>query len=538
MRVRLSNEEFTSRFKEKYGKKLSLVGEYTKLVDKIAIKCNVCGYSWEKKGADILSGILCPVCKQNRRQKRILNKNSKSSRFITKEIFLKRVEECHGDEYELVGEYVNYTTKVRMRHKKCGTIWNVFPKIFTRANRPSKCPFCNRAKVDQDGMQKKLDLKFPNIFKIMEYTGNGKRLSTVKDNRCGHIFKMSLSRLLHSQGYICPECKKAERDIKELRRKTEEIKAINKIIDKQKEMSMKSKFKILWEAQNSFKATIKCPTCNSLLFDGELVNFKEIPTRCPICTPRLPQIRCEDDLLDIIKKYGNEYSLIGRYVSNNEKIEVKHKCGYTFFITPSTLKYKLLKGKRPCIKCHPPTVAKTTEQFQNELDERFGANIYTVLGTYINNVTPIKVKHNCGNVYDVLPDTLLSQNKNTPYCQSCMPQIFSAGERKISEILTTMGINFVPQYRIKECKNIKPLPFDFAIFDNEEHLKMLIEFDGNQHTDAVRAWGGMKNLEDIKKRDKIKNEFCKHASIPLLRIPYKDLPNLNIIVTQAVKNIA
>jgi hypothetical protein len=64
------------------------------------------------------------------------------------------------------------------------------------------------------------------------------------------------------------------------------------------------------------------------------------------------------------------------------------------------------------------------------------------------------------------------------------------------------------------------LHFDFAIFNSDDTLYGLIEFDGIQHFRPVEIFGGKKAFIQSKARDGIKNDFCRKEGIKLLRIPY------------------
>ena len=75
------------------------------------------------------------------------------------------------------------------------------------------------------------------------------------------------------------------------------------------------------------------------------------------------------------------------------------------------------------------------------------------------------------------------------------------------------------------------LPFDFAIIEKGKLLG-LIEYDGLQH---FRGWGSDKeDLENIKRRDSIKDNYCKNNDIQLVRITYKEYSNLEIKVKEAI----
>lgn len=65
------------------------------------------------------------------------------------------------------------------------------------------------------------------------------------------------------------------------------------------------------------------------------------------------------------------------------------------------------------------------------------------------------------------------------------------------------------------------LRFDFFVENS-----WLIEFDGIQHFERT-AWS--KNLEYIKEKDEVKNEFCRKNGYPLIRIPYWEYDNMTLL---------
>ena len=77
------------------------------------------------------------------------------------------------------------------------------------------------------------------------------------------------------------------------------------------------------------------------------------------------------------------------------------------------------------------------------------------------------------------------------------------------------------EYRINECRNILPLPFDFYLPD----YNICIEVDGMQHYEPATFGGISKekaidNFRESKIRDNIKTQYCKDNNIKLIRIPY------------------
>lgn len=104
----------------------------------------------------------------------------------------------------------------------------------------------------------------------------------------------------------------------------------------------------------------------------------------------------------------------------------------------------------------------------------------------------------------------------------------SSGEKKIKSLLTENNILFKTEYSCEKLQTNKHgyLRFDFAIFNDKKQLIKLIEFDGSQHY-YDNEWFN-DSLEDIQKRDQLKNAFCKEENIPLLRIPYWDYDKIDI----------
>ena len=100
-------------------------------------------------------------------------------------------------------------------------------------------------------------------------------------------------------------------------------------------------------------------------------------------------------------------------------------------------------------------------------------------------------------------------------CSDCRQ---SKGERDVERFLLNMNVKYEKQKKFPECKRKQELPFDFWI----PSIKVLIEYDGEQHH-IERNTGIFKGqFEDIKQRDKIKDEFCDKVGFILLRIRWDE----------------
>lgn len=100
----------------------------------------------------------------------------------------------------------------------------------------------------------------------------------------------------------------------------------------------------------------------------------------------------------------------------------------------------------------------------------------------------------------------------------------SRGEIKIYEILKDSDLIFQEEYSFPDLVSSsgRPLRFDFAIFDDDENLDFLIEFQGVQHYEAKPKFGGFNGLRKQQFNDMLKREYCKKHNIKLVIIPYWD----------------
>lgn len=124
-----------------------------------------------------------------------------------------------------------------------------------------------------------------------------------------------------------------------------------------------------------------------------------------------------------------------------------------------------------------------------------------------------------------------SRTTNKTACPKCRE---SQGEKEVRKILIAKNIKFKSQFRISKCRNLLPLPFDFALWVDDKFA--LIEYNGIQHYKSDSRRFSPDTVLNIKKRDKIKQEYCKRNNIPLLVIKYTE-QNLESIIDDFIKEI-
>lgn len=122
----------------------------------------------------------------------------------------------------------------------------------------------------------------------------------------------------------------------------------------------------------------------------------------------------------------------------------------------------------------------------------------------------------CGNRISVFGTNLTRLHTTSCGCASR-----SIGEKNIENLLKSNGINYAREYTFSDLKDKKKLRFDFAIFNENNSLSHLIEFDGRQHNNYYTPWNSEETLAERQARDKLKDEYCKEHNIRLIRIPYE-----------------
>ena len=111
-----------------------------------------------------------------------------------------------------------------------------------------------------------------------------------------------------------------------------------------------------------------------------------------------------------------------------------------------------------------------------------------------------------------------------PKCKSSM------GEESVSMYLKNSQIEYESEKRFKDCRNIKPLPFDFYLPEQN----ICIEYDGEQHFNPKEFFGGKKGLLKLQRKDAIKTKYCKDNNIKLIRIKYTDYNNIEAILKECI----
>ena len=140
-----THKQFVEDVYQAVENEYTVIGEYINSKNKISIKHNKCGNQYEVQPNVFLGGSRCPYCAGLKKK--------------TTEEFKQEVFDLTGKEYSVLGKYKNTRTKIKMKHNKCGHVYEVIPNYFLQGTR---CPVCKSFK----GEQKIADFLIKNKIKF------------------------------------------------------------------------------------------------------------------------------------------------------------------------------------------------------------------------------------------------------------------------------------------------------------------------------------------------------------------------------------
>lgn len=128
---------FRKEFNDIADGEYELLSEYKGDSEKVKIKHKKCGNVYMANAGAFLCGRRCPKC--------AIVKRSESQKW-THEKFLEVVNVSSDFGYIVLSNYINYSTKIKIMHKKCGHTYMVAPKDFISGRR---CPRCRSSKGEE-----------------------------------------------------------------------------------------------------------------------------------------------------------------------------------------------------------------------------------------------------------------------------------------------------------------------------------------------------------------------------------------------------
>lgn len=222
----------------------------------------------------------------------------------------------------------------------------------------------------------------------------------------------------------------------------------------------------------------------------------------------------ENFIAESRKKYANKFDYSKtKYSSIYEKIKLICKKHGEFTYSAAKHLYSI----HGCPKCGRDSIKKsiteriglTTESFIEKAQQVHGKRYSYDNVEYIGNKSKVLITCPKHSSFRQRPNDHLTGS-------GCLKCKSSRGENLVGNYLKRLNVVHQREFKISDCKNINPLPFDFAIFNLNGDLTGLIEYQGLQHRVPIDFFGGEKAFARRKKNDKIKEKYCFDNGIPLL----------------------
>jgi hypothetical protein len=283
---------------------------------------------------------------------------------------------------------------------------------------------------------------------------------------------------------------------------------------------------------------VKCLHCGN---QYEKVASEALRYGCIYCARRksLDNLRSREKqsangFIDKLReKFNGKYTLIGEYSGMKVPALFKcNECNREFMMRPDDLFYngrscnceywkrieeaKVKKKLRLKKRTERESRLWNNDKFLRKVNEIWGDE-FEVLSEFKALHRKVLVKHKiCGLTYQKRAVSLI-QGHGCLYCSRAGE---STGVRLVRRVLDDLKLNYWREFKFEDCKCKNPLLFDFAVYDKNNNLMFLIEWDGEQHFRPKQRTGGVERLRLIQKRDSIKNEYCKQNGLKLLRLKY------------------
>ena len=121
----------------------------------------------------------------------------------THEEFIAEVNSLVGDEYTVVGTYINARTKVEVRHNKCGNTWLPTAQNFIARSRCGHCYGTNNKNTKE--FQEKVRIVTDGEYEFVGQYISARTPSMFIHRVCEESFSMRPNSFI-SRGHRCPKC--------------------------------------------------------------------------------------------------------------------------------------------------------------------------------------------------------------------------------------------------------------------------------------------------------------------------------------------
>jgi len=303
MAKKMGHKDFVEKVFQLSGDEYTVLGKYINSRTKITFKHNTCGSTFEMSPSHFVRGQRCIQC----------NKNIKK----TTAVFKKNVYDLVVDEYNVLGEYKNIKTKIKMKHNVCGHEFEVLPKNFLYND--NRCPNCRYTRSSETLRMKDFEERVYSLVSN-EYEVLGNYVDThtpilIKHNsaECQYNeFLMRPNDFLNG-GHRCPVCSKLKKDMNQFLTDADFQKKVYAVVG--------DEYTFLEEyIASKTKISVRHNECNHE-YTVAPNHFLNQGNRCPHCF-YLGVSRSEKDVLAYIKTFYTGEILENYKLKNNKEVDI------------------------------------------------------------------------------------------------------------------------------------------------------------------------------------------------------------------------
>lgn len=418
----------------------------------------------------------------------------------TKEEFIQKAKAIHGDKfsYDLVN-YMGGRIKVKIVCSEHG-IFSQLPK--NHVHLKQGCPSCygNKKLRTNDFINKSKSIHNNKYdYSKTIYSGNKGKVEII----CGYHGSFFQTATRHLSGGKCPKCNgRIAITQDEFIQKAKSIHGNKYDYSLVVYKNTKTKIKIICDEHGVFEMKPNA-------------HIGQQTQGCKKCALSERTLTTENFIKKAIKRHGNKYNYSKvQYKRNNIPIIILCKKHGEFSQKPNTH----LNG-RGCRKCFKESISMSKSDFIKKCKKIHNNKYdYSILD-FENQKSKIKVI--CPEHGEFIQEARV--HLMGCGCGKCSE---SKGEKKIRNYLVNNNIKFETQKSFNNCRNKLLLFFDFYL----PECNILIEYDGELHSQSIKHFGGKKTLNEQIKRDNIKNEYAIDNGINLIRISYSKFSNIESIL--------
>lgn len=423
--------------------------------------------------------------------------------------FVAKARKIHGRRYDYSRvRYVNVDTPVEVICRKHGSFFPA-PWTHVRSKSPTGCKLCSSART---GATRRETHKNAFVTKARQVHGKAYDYSKTvyKDARskliivCRKHGPFQQEAFSHLRGIGCPRCGVERRG---LQRRQE---AANAFVAKARKVhGRKYRYDKTVYARASGMIVVTCPQHGDF---KQTANNHLHGYGCSKCKTDKLRGDFADTKADFVGKarqrHGSKFSYLGRYVNSRTPVSIRCRKHGLFRQKP----IDHLKGATGCPQCGLDKLKLNNLSSHEEFVRKARA----VHGSGYRFPEPYKlarqhlsvecIKH---GVFSVTPNNFL-RGHGCPVCSE------SFGERKVARALEKLRLDYTREKKFPDCRDKRPLRFDFWV----PKLNALVEFDGLQHHEPYKLFGGAEMFAVTQRRDRIKTAYARKKKIRLIRVKY------------------